>query len=173
MGPSPPCKIKPLAPRVIGRLGQLTPGLSLPPSNIFLGAGRAYGCPSPYSTSHLSGGTVGEFVDGQPPSLCKTFNTQPMSKNKKHTNTCSGSCWDELWRPLGFFICGSVASRVLMSFPVPIPVPVPVFVPIPVPAPAPCHILLPGLVPCPQGCMQSSRRAKAEGFPSRKTQKWP
>lgn len=29
IGPSPPCKIEPLAPRVIGRLGQLTPGLNL------------------------------------------------------------------------------------------------------------------------------------------------
>lgn len=62
-----------------------------------------------------------EFVLRQPlPSLCKTFDVQPMSKNKKCTNTCSEV---ELWSPLGFFLWGLVITLVLMDFPVPILVP--------------------------------------------------
>lgn len=66
-------------------------------------------------------------------------------------------------RPLGFSLCSSVTSRVLMGFPAPLAAP----------APAPCCVRLPGLIPCPQDYVQSGRRAKPDGFPSRKTQKWP
>lgn len=56
-----------------------------------------------------------------------------------------------------------VTSRILMGFPDPFPAP----------APALCYIPIPGLILCPQSYVQGSRRAKPDGFPSRKTQKWP
>lgn len=100
-------------------------------------------------------------LEGQQESLCLgscchfgTFNTQPMSKNNTLVLVQAAA--------------GRSSGGLLSS-------PVSCADGLPCPSPSPSLPLLPdasspSLAPCPQGCMQNSRREKAEGFPLRKTQ---